>query len=75
MVSSSVGTVFRWRPDPHNIILKYLFCTNNPAMIPIVVGNDAAQTPSFFNVFSSIPWAVTNGGAHAKQASSPGMIS
>ena len=44
-------------------------------MIPIVVGNDAAQTPSFFKVFSSIPWAVTNGGAHAKHASSPGMIS
>jgi hypothetical protein len=40
------------------------FCTRNPATIPIVVGNEAAQTPSRFNVFSSIFSATTNGGAH-----------
>lgn len=41
-----------------------VFCTRNPAMMPIVVGRDAAQTPSRFNVFSSIPEATTRGGAH-----------
>ena len=40
------------------------FCTRNPATIPIVVGNEAAQTPSRFNVFSSMFSATTNGGAH-----------
>lgn len=39
------------------------FCTSNPATIAIVVGREAAQTPSFFNVFSS-PAATTSGGAH-----------
>lgn len=38
----------------------------------MVVGKDAAQTPSRFNVFSSVPSATTSGGAHAKQAVSPG---
>lgn len=40
------------------------FWTSNPATTPIVVGKLAAQTPSFFNVFSSISEATTNGGAH-----------
>ena len=48
------------------------FCTKSPAVIPMVVGKDAAQTPSRFNVFSSVPSATTSGGAHAKQAVSPG---
>jgi hypothetical protein len=33
-------------------------------MIPIVVGNDAAHTPSRFNVDSLIPLATIMGGAH-----------
>ena len=41
-----------------------VFCTRNPATIPIVVGRDAAQTPSLFNVLSSIFEATTRGGAH-----------
>ena len=49
------------------------FCTKNPATIPIVVGKLAAQTPSRFRVFSSIFEATTKGGAHAKQANSPGF--
>ena len=40
---------------------------------PIVVGSDAAQTPSRFSVRSSIPEATTSGGTHAKHAVSPGM--
>ena len=42
-----------------------VFCTKKPATMPIVVGKEAAQTPSLFKVFSSIPDATTNGGAHA----------
>jgi hypothetical protein len=30
----------------------------------MVVGREAAQTPSLFNVFSLIPLATINGGAH-----------
>lgn len=41
-----------------------VFCTRNPAITPIVVGKLAAQTPSFFSDFSSIPEATNNGGAH-----------
>ena len=37
-----------------------------------VVGREAAQTPSFFKVFSSMLEATTRGGAQAKQAVSPG---
>jgi hypothetical protein len=44
-------------------------------MIPIVVGKEAAQTPSLFIAFSSSSYATTNGGAHAKQADSPGYNS
>ena len=40
------------------------FCTRRPATTAIVVGREAAHTPSFFNVFSSIPDATTNGGTH-----------
>lgn len=40
------------------------FCTSSPATTPMVVGREAAHTPSFFSVFSSIPDATTNGGAH-----------
>lgn len=40
------------------------FCTSNPAMTAIVVGSDAAHTPSRFKLFSSIPEATTRGGAH-----------
>jgi hypothetical protein len=40
------------------------FCTKNPAIIPIVVGRLAAQTPSFLRVFSSMPDATINGGQH-----------
>ena len=41
-----------------------VFCTRNPATMPIVVGSDAAQTPSLFSVLSSIFEATTRGGAH-----------
>jgi len=41
-----------------------VFCTRKPATIPIVVGRLAAQTPSRFNVLSSILLARINGGAH-----------
>ena len=44
------------------------------APIPIVVGRDAAQTPSLFSVFSSIPEATTRGGTHSKHAVTPGSI-
>jgi hypothetical protein len=36
----------------------------NPATIPIVVGRDAAQTPSRLSVFSLTPVATINGGIH-----------
>ncbi len=41
-----------------------VFCTKNPATIPIVVGREAAHTPSRFSVFSLIPVATIKGGAH-----------
>lgn len=40
------------------------FCTRNPATMAIVVGNDAAQTPSRFRVRSLIFEATTKGGTH-----------
>ena len=40
---------------------------------PMVVGSDAAHTPSRFSVLSSMPEATTSGGTHAKHAVSPGM--
>ena len=43
-----------------------MFWTRNPATIAMVVGKLAAQTPSFFRVFSSMFEATTNGGAHCK---------
>ena len=43
-----------------------VFCTRKPATTAIVVGRLAAQTPSRFNVFSSVFVATTNGGAHCK---------
>mmetsp|Transcript_13556 Transcript_13556/g.50754 ORF Transcript_13556/g.50754 Transcript_13556/m.50754 type:complete len:204 (+) Transcript_13556:190-801(+) len=51
-----------------------LFCTSIPATMPIVVGSDAAHTPSRFSVFSSIPLATTSGGTHAKHAVDPGIM-
>ena len=39
-----------------------VFCTSSPATTAIVVGREAAHTPSRFNVFSSIPDATTRGG-------------
>jgi len=42
--------------------------------MPIVVGKLAAQTPSFFSVFSSIPEATMSGGAHSKHEVSPGLM-
>ena len=55
---------------------RYLsvFCTRKPAMMPMVVGRLAAQTPSRFRVLSSMPEATTRGGTHAKQAVSPGTM-
>ncbi len=43
------------------------FCTSIPATTAMVVGKDAAHTPSLFRVFSSIPDATTSGGAHCAQ--------
>lgn len=40
---------------------------------PMVVGSDAAHTPSRLSVRSSMPDATTSGGTHAKQAVTPGM--
>ena len=40
---------------------------------PMVVGSDAAHTPSRLSVRSSMPDATTSGGTHAKHAVSPGM--
>ena len=48
--------------------------TNIPDTIPIVVGSDAAHTPSRRSVFSSIPDATIKGGLHAKHAVAPGFI-
>lgn len=50
-------------------------CTSKPAMMPMVVGRLAAQTPSRLRVRSSIPEATTRGGAQAKQAVRPGCSS
>ena len=36
-----------------------VFCTKRPATTAMVVGRDAAHTPSLFNVFSSIPDVTT----------------
>lgn len=41
---------------------------NAPATMPMVVGSDAAHTPSRFSVRSSMPEATTSGGKHSKQA-------
>ena len=60
--------------DPNRSMCLSEFCTSIPATIPMVVGSDAAHTPSRFNVFSSIPDATTSGGTHAKHAVSPGTI-
>jgi len=43
-------------------------------MMPIVVGRLAAQTPSFFSVFSSMFEATTRGGAHCKKTSRESKI-
>ena len=40
-----------------------------PAVIPIVVGREAAHTPSLLRVFSSIPVATISGGAHCEHKS------
>lgn len=48
-------------------------CAKNPAVIDIVVGSEAAQTPSLlisFSVFSTN----AKGGIQAKHAVSPGII-
>ena len=42
-------------------------------MMPIVVGSDAAHTPSLLISFSSPSFAITRGGAQAKHAYSPGI--
>ena len=39
----------------------------------MVVGSDAAHTPSRLSVRSSMPEATTSGGTHAKHAVSPGI--
>ena len=51
-----------------------VFCTRKPATMPMVVGREAAQTPSRFSVFSSMFEATTRGGAQAKHADSPGLM-
>lgn len=58
-------------PNPN----KYfsVFYAKKPAVIPIVVGNDAAQTPSLF-IYASLSSTTATGTAHAKHAVSPGMI-
>lgn len=45
------------------LIYFNVFCTRSPATTAMVVGNEAAQTPSRFNDFSS-PATTTKGGAH-----------
>lgn len=40
----------------------------------MVVGSEAAQTPSRLRVRSSISEATTSGGAHSKHAVRPGAI-
>ena len=47
----------------------------SPATMPMVVGSEAAHTPSRLRVRSSMPEATTSGGAHSKQAVSPGTTS
>ena len=48
-------------------------CAKNPAVIDIVVGNDAEHTPSLF-IFYSFFSTNASGGIHAKHAVSPGII-
>lgn len=50
------------------------FCTRRPAVTPMVVGREAAQTPSRLSVRSSISDATTSGGAHSKHAVRPGEM-
>lgn len=50
------------------------FCTSRPAVTPIVVGSEAAHTPSRLSVRSSISEATTSGGAHSKHAVRPGEM-
>lgn len=52
------------------MVIFYLraFCTRKPAIMPVVVGKLAAQTPSLLSVFSSMCEATINGGAHYKIA-------
>ena len=61
--------------DDHASSHLSAFCTRKPATMPIVVGSDAAHTPSRLSVDSSIPDATISGGAHSKHASSPGRRS
>ena len=60
--------------SPKLSIFLSAFCTSIPATMPMVVGSDAAHTPSRLRVFSSIPEATTSGGTHAKHAVAPGSI-
>ena len=48
-------------------------CAMNPAVMPIVVGRLAVQTPSRL-ILASFPSTRARGGMHAKQAVSPGII-
>ena len=66
------STLLKRLPLPNLSSFLRVFCTRNPATIPMVVGKEAAQTPSRFNVFSSMPEATIRGGAQAKQDVSPG---
>ena len=61
------------KPDIYHISYFSVFWTRKPATIPIVVGSDAAQTPSRFKVFSSMFEATTKGGAHCKNIKEKGM--
>ena len=49
------------------------FYARNPAVIPIVVGKDAAHQPSLLISFS-VSSTKAKGDAHAKQPDSPGSI-
>lgn len=46
--------------------------TKNPAVIPIVVGKDAAHTPSLL-IWASLSSTTARGDAQAKQAVIPGI--
>jgi len=41
-----------------------VFWESKAAVMAIVVGSEAAQTPSRFKVFSEVPVATIKGGAH-----------